>query len=102
MDYCAKELKFIPALKRLAEGWLQLHHCTFDSDTKPRTVKSVRCAEKLLAEHEYGCENALSVTGREPGKWVNLKGMDDFINNKDIEGVQSYSVESCPHWRNAA
>jgi putative DNA primase/helicase len=63
------EPDLVPGLKRLAEAGFNFI-IAFDSDTKPKTVKSVRRAEKRLAERlrAYGCD-VLSVTGHwEPGE----------------------------------
>jgi putative DNA primase/helicase len=91
------EPDLVPALKRLAEAGFNFI-IAFDSDTKPETVKSVRRAEKRLAERlrAYGCE-VLSVTGRwEPGENGELKGMDDFINNKEIEAFRAILMQAVP------
>jgi len=91
------EPDLVPALKRLAEAGFNFI-IAFDSDTKPETVKSVRRAEKRLAERlrAYGCE-VLSVTGLwEPGENGELKGMDDFINNKDIEAFRAILLKAVP------
>jgi len=91
------EPDLVPGLKRLAEAGFNFI-IAFDSDTKPETVKSVRCAEKLLAERlrAYGCE-VLSVTGLwEPGENGEFKGMDDFINNKDIEAFRAILLKAVP------
>jgi len=91
------EPDLIPALKRLAEAGFNFI-IAFDSDTKPETVKSVRRAEKRLAKHlrAYGCD-VLSVTRHwEPGENGELKGMDDFINNKDIEAFRAILMQAEP------
>jgi len=91
------EPDLIPALKRLAEAGFNFI-IAFDSDTKPETVKSVRRAEKRLAKHlrAYGCD-VLSVTGHwEPGENGELKGMDDFINNKGIEAFRAILMKAVP------
>jgi len=91
------EPDLIPALKRLAEAGFNFI-IAFDSDTKPETVKSVRRAEKRLAKHlrAYGCD-VLSVTGHwEPGENGEFKGMDDFINNKDIEAFRAILMQAEP------
>jgi putative DNA primase/helicase len=87
----------VPALKRLAEAGFNFI-IAFDSDTKPETVKSVRQQEKRIAEclRAYGCD-VLSVTGLwEPGENGELKGMDDFINNKDIEPFRAILLKAVP------
>jgi putative DNA primase/helicase len=91
------EPDLVPALKRLAEAGFNFI-IAFDSDTKPKTVNSVRRAEKRLTERlrAYGCE-VLSVTGLwEPGENGELKGMDDFINNKDIEAFRAILMQAAP------
>jgi Predicted ATPase len=91
------EPDLVPALKRLAEAGFNFI-IAFDSDTKPETVKSVRHAEKCLAERlrAYGCD-VLSVTRLwEPGENGELKGMDDFINNKDIEAFRAILLKAVP------
>ena len=91
------EPDLVPGLKRLAEAGFNFI-IAFDSDTKPKTVNSVRRAEKRLTEglRAYGCE-VLSVTGRwEPGENGELKGMDDFINNKDIEAFRAILMQAEP------
>jgi putative DNA primase/helicase len=91
------EPDLVPALKRLAEAGFNFI-IAFDSDTKPKTVKNVRRAEKRLAERlrAYGCD-VLSVTGRwEPGENGELKGMDDFINHKDIEAFRAILMQAAP------
>jgi putative DNA primase/helicase len=91
------EPDLVPGLKRLAEAGFNFI-IAFDSDTKPDTVKSVRRAEKRIAEHlrAYGCD-VLSVTGHwEPGENGELKGMDDFINNKDIEAFRAILLKAVP------
>jgi putative DNA primase/helicase len=91
------EPDLVPGLKRLAEAGFNFI-IAFDSDTKPETVKSVRRAEKRLTERlrAYGCE-VLSVTGRwEPGENGELKGMDDFINNKEIEAFRAILMQAAP------
>lgn len=91
------EPDLVPGLKRLAEAGFNFI-IAFDSDTKPKTVNSVRRAEKRLTKHlrAYGCE-VLSVTGRwEPGENGELKGMDDFINNKDIEAFRAILMQAEP------
>jgi len=87
----------VPALKRLAEAGFNFI-IAFDSDTKPETVKSVRRAEKRIAERlrAYGCD-VLSVTGHwEPGENGELKGMDDFITNKSIEEFRAILMQAAP------
>jgi putative DNA primase/helicase len=91
------EPDLVPALKRLAEAGFNFI-IAFDSDTKPETVKSVRRAEKRLAERlkAYGCD-VLSVTGHwEPGENGEFKGMDDFINNKSIEEFRAILMQAAP------
>ncbi len=91
------EPDLVPALKRLAEAGFNFI-IAFDSDTKPETVKSVRQQEKRIAERlrAYGCD-VLSVTGHwEPGENGELKGMDDFINNKDIEAFRAILMQAAP------
>jgi putative DNA primase/helicase len=91
------EPDLVPALKRLAEAGFNFI-IAFDSDTKPETVKSVRRQEKRIAERlrAYGCD-VLSVTGLwEPGENGELKGMDDFINNKDIEAFRAILLKAVP------
>jgi len=91
------EPDLVPGLKRLAEAGFNFI-IAFDSDTKPETVKSVRRAEKRLAERlrAYGCD-VLSVTGRwEPGENGELKGMDDFINNNEIEAFRAILMQATP------
>jgi len=91
------EPDLVPGLKRLAEAGFNFI-IAFDSDTKPETVKSVRRAEKRIAERlrAYGCD-VLSVTGHwEPGENGELKGMDDFINNKDIEAFRAILMQAAP------
>jgi len=91
------EPDLVPGLKRLAEAGFNFI-IAFDSDTKPKTVNSVRRAEKRLTKYlrAYGCE-VLSVTGRwEPGENGELKGMDDFINNKDIEAFRAILMQAEP------
>jgi putative DNA primase/helicase len=91
------EPDLVPALKRLAEAGFNFI-IAFDSDTKPATVKSVRRAEKRLAERlrAYGCD-VLSVTGHwQPGENGELKGMDDFINNKEIEAFRAILMQAVP------
>jgi putative DNA primase/helicase len=88
------EPDLVPGLKRLAEAGFGFI-IAFDSDTKPKTVKNVRMAEKRLAERlrAYGCD-VLSVTG----KWQpeEGKGMDDFINNNDIEAFRAILMQATP------
>jgi putative DNA primase/helicase len=91
------EPDLVPALKRLAEAGFNFI-IAFDSDTKPETVKNVRRAELRIAKHlrAYGCD-VLSVTGLwEPGENGELKGMDDFINNKDIEAFRAILLKAVP------
>ena len=91
------EPDLVPALKRLAEAGFNFI-IAFDSDTKPKTVKSVRRAALRLAKHlrAYGCD-VLSVTGLwEPGENGELKGMDDFINNKEIEAFRAILLKAVP------
>jgi putative DNA primase/helicase len=91
------EPDLVPGLKRLAEAGFNFI-IAFDSDTKPKTVKSVRRAEKRLAKRlrAYGCD-VLSVTGHwEPGENGELKGMDDFINNKEIEAFRAILMKAVP------
>jgi putative DNA primase/helicase len=91
------EPDLVPALKRLAEAGFNFI-IAFDSDTKPETVKSVRCQEKRIAERlrAYGCD-VLSVTGHwEPGENGELKGMDDFITNKSIEEFRAILMQAAP------
>src|SRR4028118_1783025 len=91
------EPDLVPALKRLAEAGFNFI-IAFDSDTKPESVKSVRQQEKRIAERlrAYGCD-VLSVTGHwEPGENGELKGMDDFINNKDIEAFRAILMQAEP------
>ncbi len=91
------EPDLVPGLKRLAEAGFNFI-IAFDSDTKPDTVKSVRYQEKRLAERlrDYGCD-VLSVTGLwEPGENGELKGMDDFINNKEIEAFRAILLKAVP------
>src|SRR4028119_1120009 len=91
------EPDLVPALKRLAEAGFNFI-IAFDSDTKPKTVKSVRRQEKRIAERlrAYGCD-VLSVTGLwEPGKNGELKGMDDFITNKSIEEFRAILMQAAP------
>jgi predicted P-loop ATPase len=84
----------VPALKRLAEAGFNFI-IAFDSDTEPKTVKSVRHQEKRIAEHlkAYGCD-VLSVTG----KWrpEEGKGMDDYINNQGIEAFRAILMKAEP------
>jgi putative DNA primase/helicase len=90
------EPDLIPGLKRLAEAGFGFI-VTFDSDTKPKTVKNVRQAEQRLAEklRAYGCD-VLSVTGY----WLpeEGKGMDDFINNeaRGIEAFRAILMQAAP------
>jgi putative DNA primase/helicase len=89
------EPDLVPALKRLAEAGFNFI-IAFDSDTKPETVKSVRRAEKRLAEslRAYGCD-VLSVTGHwEPGENGEFKGMDDFITKKSIEEFRAILMQA--------
>jgi putative DNA primase/helicase len=91
------EPDLVPALKRLAEAGFNFI-IAFDSDTKPETVKSVRCQEKRIAERlrAYGCD-VLSVTGHwEPGENGEFKGMDDFITNKSIEEFRAILMQAAP------
>jgi putative DNA primase/helicase len=91
------EPDLVPALKRLAEAGFNFI-IAFDSDTKPKTVKSVRRQEKRITERlrAYGCD-VLSVTGLwEPGENGELKGMDDFINNKEIEAFRAILLKAVP------
>jgi putative DNA primase/helicase len=91
------EPDLVPALKRLAEAGFNFI-IAFDSDTKPKTVKSVRRQEKRIAERlrAYGCD-VLSVTGHwEAGENGELKGMDDFINNKSIEEFRAILMQAAP------
>src|SRR4028118_154423 len=91
------EPDLVPALKRLAEAGFNFI-IAFDSDTKPKTVKSVRRQEKRITQRlrAYGCD-VLSVTGLwEPGENGELKGMDDFINNKDIEAFRAILMQAEP------
>jgi len=91
------EPDLVPGLKRLAEAGFNFI-IAFDSDTKPKTVKSVRRAALRLAKHlrAYGCD-VLSVTGLwEPGENGELKGMDDFINNKEIEAFRAILLKAEP------
>jgi putative DNA primase/helicase len=91
------EPDLVPALKRLAEAGFNFI-IAFDSDTKPETVKSVRQQEKRIEEclRAYGCD-VLSVTGHwEPGENGELKGMDDFINNKSIEEFRAILMKAAP------
>jgi putative DNA primase/helicase len=91
------EPDLVPALKRLAEAGFNFI-IAFDSDTKPETVKSVRCQEKRIAERlkAYGCD-VLSVTGHwEPGENGETKGMDDFITNKSIEEFRAILLKAVP------
>jgi putative DNA primase/helicase len=91
------EPDLVPGLKRLAEAGFNFI-IAFDSDTKPKTVKSVRRAALRLAKHlrAYECD-VLSVTGLwEPGENGELKGMDDFINNKEIEAFRAILLKAEP------
>jgi len=91
------EPDLVPALKRLAEAGFNFI-IAFDSDTKPETVKSVRRAEKRIAERlrAYGCD-VLSVTGHwESGENGEFKGMDDFITNKSIEEFRAILMQATP------
>jgi putative DNA primase/helicase len=86
------EPDLIPGLKRFAKAGFNFL-IVFDSDTKQKTVKSVRQAEQRLAEHlkTYGSD-VLSVTG----KWASEdgKGMDDYINNKGIEAFRAILMKA--------
>jgi putative DNA primase/helicase len=91
------EPDLVPALKRLAEAGFNFI-IAFDSDTKPETVKSVRRAEKRIAERlrAYGCD-VLSVTGHwEAGENGEFKGMDDFITKKSIEEFRAILMQAAP------
>jgi len=91
------EPDLVPALKRLAKAGFNFI-IAFDSDTKPETVKSVRRAEKRLAERlrAYGCD-VLSVTGHwKPGENGEFKGMDDFITKKSIEEFRAILMQAAP------
>jgi putative DNA primase/helicase len=91
------EPDLVPALKRLAEAGFNFI-IAFDSDTKPKTVKSVRRQEKRIAERlrAYGCD-VLSVTGHwESGEDGEFKGMDDFINKKSIEEFRAILIQAAP------
>jgi predicted P-loop ATPase len=85
----------VPVLKRLAEAGFGFI-IAFDSDIKPESVAGVAQAEARLTKvlKSYGC-GVLSVTGawnHEDGK-----GMDDFINNKEIEAFRAILMKAESH-----
>ncbi|MEG4281357.1 DUF3854 domain-containing protein [Microcoleus sp. MON1_C1] len=88
------EPDLVPALKRLAEAGFNFI-IAFDSDhpDKTETLKNVRYHEAKLAKvlKSYGCD-VLSVTG----KWSHEdgKGMDDFIQNKEIQAFREILMKA--------